>query len=180
MILHFYLKLWTKHSKEKKSWELKRGLSWFLSQRGRELPSPLRKKRLSCPKSNFPNVWQNNLGGIHFSNKKKIYAIVKLSKMRYLKLFYILDLEIWAKIYDERKLGVKFPSALLCKEKAKEKRTQLLARERLLENLTLGLPFCHNFSFINSNWESKTIWNIYISRPFQWYNKRLIWTTFVY
>jgi len=45
----------------------------------------------------------------------------------------------------KRKLGVKFPSALLCKEKAKEKRTQLLTKKRLLENLTLGLPFCDKF-----------------------------------
>jgi hypothetical protein len=29
--------------------------------------------------------------------------------MRYLKLLYILDLEIWAKIYDEKKVGCQIP-----------------------------------------------------------------------
>jgi hypothetical protein len=41
----------------------------------RELPSPLGKKRLNCPKSNFLNVWQNNLGGIHCSNQTFFNAI---------------------------------------------------------------------------------------------------------
>jgi hypothetical protein len=91
--------------KKRKVGSLKRGLSWFLPQRWGELPSPLRRKRLSSPKSNFPNVWQNNLGGIHCSNQTFFNAIGKLSKMRYLKLFYIFDLAIWAKIYDEKKVG---------------------------------------------------------------------------
>ncbi len=50
--------------------------------------------------------------------------------------------------------------------------------EGQFENLTPNFSIHHNFSLVISNWIGKTILNIYISRPFQWYNKCFIWTTF--
>jgi hypothetical protein len=97
----------------------------------------------------------------------------------FINIYKFLIWKYELKFMMKKKLVARFPNALFCKEKAKEKRTQLLTGERLLENLTFGLPFCHNFSFINSNWKSKTILNIYILGAFLWYDKCLIWTTFV-
>jgi len=73
------------------------------------------------------------------------------------------------KLWQNEKLGANFQVSF----SPREKRTQLLLKEGVLKNLALDSFFCHNLSFITSNFLKNHL-DTYVSKKFQWYKECLI------
>jgi len=64
-----------------------------------------REKKIMFPQGVGSWILAKKLQGIIFKKLNVIYVFGKISKFRYIKWSCILDLKVWIKSYDEKKVG---------------------------------------------------------------------------